>query len=1744
MKAALHNLFAGGKRRMLCLLFVTALLFAALLFPAVSRAEEKKDLTLMIYMCGSNLESDYGAATADMEEMAASGVDTGRVNVLVMNGGSLAWKTHQDPKDLVVYRMENSRLEPVEQSPASDMGSPQTLAPFLRYCTSGYPAESYALILWDHGGGPLGGVCADDLFDGDTLSLAELASALEVLPRKLSWIGFDACLMGSAEVALAVAPYAEYMIASQETEPGTGWDYSFLKGIENDRDGAETGKRVVDAYFSATDSYGITLSCLDLSKAEAVSEAMGNFFGKLAGNIDADLFSRLSRIRMASSSFGKAPSRASSGYDLVDLQDLTDLTGDLGNSSELKQALQEMVVYSRAGGISAGGLSAYHPMRNKRNFTLGWGEMYAQLDYSGGYKRYVEAFGRILAGEPLASFSGVQLENKGFGADGENLFSLSLKPEQETCLASAQLVVMAMTSATDDNNSGVQLTEGGVSEEAVLAGYCPVSVTELTPENGKLSASYSGSGLYLLDGNGKPVAGPISYEADEGILFINARYYDNSGREDPALPADVIYACAADGETRELQVLAAYVYDRVTETYTQRIGFHEEDYTEMCIRMQMLEKPDLPGVLPGLEEWQYAGTGVVSLRLPMKWTLRFLDEQLSGTPLYATVQLTDTQQNTYCTPLVRLENPNLYGIEISPREVTADTFRMQAYAVQDTSALNPGLSIGMNLQNVTGSVRTFQIEDVVVNGSRTVNFASTLGLYFGELSPGKAQYRTCRISGEQLTGLDEIREVSFTVTSRDGLGNPETVDRFTFRVKGFNTAALRGAETVLAEAEEDGLTWQLISLEKNAQGGLDGLMRAVNSSDRRLYLGGSMVINGSAQADGVVYTKVQPHTDVYVPFEISNSVRGSDMIRISGMEAYYLLGLDNILQQYGVTEIRSLKYSIPDSGGSRYVLFELKEPVPFASEEEVKAARAAAAPGEERLLMDGDITVRADRIVVADNGAMIRLTLRSYLDRDVEIRIQDKTFNGMELFDPLGDVIRLGAGATAVTCVGFRLPREDAGRVSSLSSLGLSFRYEDYTTNPAEIRLDSEARLGTERGVYLSPSSFSVTPAVYGRAPSVGVTPEVISEADSGISMTFRMGDKDFVMAEMKGLMEHVKIVFRVENRSQDVLRYEFRDIILNDHRILDEYFIASTYDVNPGETEECSRHMEGVCLTNLGEVRSVSCTMVVERNGDKKNVESYPIRFRVSGLDLTGLVPAVGQPLAETELEGITLRLYSLVPREDGGLEGVVCAVNGTGADLDESLDAVVEGVQSTGFVPLRVPDGCESWTNLYCTNNLRRNAQVSEENGTEQEILQRLGVGRVSAVELIRNLSDYSGTMGGSALLTLPEPVGLTGAGGAYSLGEGAVLLDGDVSVTVTRLISADNGINLTLVMRNGTDRPVSLKILSPMINGHPMDRDGRWCLPPHTTRVGSAGFRYGDKPSAGEKFSEITLGFTVNGIAYENAAVRLNKTDAVGSGSTAEGAKLTGRVAARSEAAPFIQEKVAVPSSAGVRPVQLEAPLGKDRVEDVESAYALVCKKDTATRTDDAGNQTEIPQLWVISRVPLSAGNGKLAAAYSGMSLQPRETLSMYSTETPAGRGAASVSAEFVLFPEKESFSYTPAEKGIDGLDHGIRARYEWTLKYGGKEITVSGMTCSMTDLATGEAVDPGAVSPDQFNSMFSEAPVVFPEDRKSDGYRFNNWGKPDEPQSLLVFPVEGSKELWVLYEINYRDGETEWLESEYP
>ena len=77
------------------------------------------------------------------------------------------------------------------------MGEPGTLAQLLSFGKEQYPADSYALILWDHGGGPMEGLCWDELFSMDHLTLSELTDSLSAadLPEKLSFIGFDACLI-------------------------------------------------------------------------------------------------------------------------------------------------------------------------------------------------------------------------------------------------------------------------------------------------------------------------------------------------------------------------------------------------------------------------------------------------------------------------------------------------------------------------------------------------------------------------------------------------------------------------------------------------------------------------------------------------------------------------------------------------------------------------------------------------------------------------------------------------------------------------------------------------------------------------------------------------------------------------------------------------------------------------------------------------------------------------------------------------------------------------------------------------------------------------------------------------------------------------------------------------------------------------------------------------------------------------------------------------------------------------------------------------------------------------------------------------------------------------------------------------------------------------------------------------------------------------------------------------------------
>ncbi len=94
--------------------------------------------------------------------------------------------------------------------------------------------------------------------------MAEIHEAFQVIcerngGRPLVLIGFDNCLMGSMKVASLLAPYAGYLVASAEIEPGPGWYYSWVGEAGTDYDGngvvdaKDIGKVIVDYY--AVDLY-------------------------------------------------------------------------------------------------------------------------------------------------------------------------------------------------------------------------------------------------------------------------------------------------------------------------------------------------------------------------------------------------------------------------------------------------------------------------------------------------------------------------------------------------------------------------------------------------------------------------------------------------------------------------------------------------------------------------------------------------------------------------------------------------------------------------------------------------------------------------------------------------------------------------------------------------------------------------------------------------------------------------------------------------------------------------------------------------------------------------------------------------------------------------------------------------------------------------------------------------------------------------------------------------------------------------------------------------------------------------------------------------------------------------------------------------------------------------------------------------------------------------------------------------
>lgn len=330
------------------------------------RGKGKDSVTMMVYMLGTDLESQSGMATADLNEMLYAGMNNRKVNVLVQTGGCKRWRNS------VISAGKTQRwsisdkgiglLE--EEKTKTSMTDEDELSDFIRFCVKKAPADRYILVFWDHGGGSVSGYGYDETRPNDSMNIGEIAKGLKDGGVKFDIVGFDCCLMGTLETAIAVEPYADYMIASEETEPGIGWYYTNWLKLLNENSSTNSlnlGRQICDDFTAKNAMYasstGTTLSVVDLA------ELGGTVEGKL-GAFGSDLTTQLTSNNYQSVATARNGSREFSPSARLDQVDLVDFCTNLNTkeSKSLASAIRSAVKYNRVNGISnAYGLSIYFP---------------------------------------------------------------------------------------------------------------------------------------------------------------------------------------------------------------------------------------------------------------------------------------------------------------------------------------------------------------------------------------------------------------------------------------------------------------------------------------------------------------------------------------------------------------------------------------------------------------------------------------------------------------------------------------------------------------------------------------------------------------------------------------------------------------------------------------------------------------------------------------------------------------------------------------------------------------------------------------------------------------------------------------------------------------------------------------------------------------------------------------------------------------------------------------------------------------------------------------------------------------------------------------------------------------------------------------------------------------------------------------------------------------------------------------
>ena len=367
-------------------------------------------VTIMVYMCGTDLESNYSMATKDLQEMA-NALIADNVNLIVYTGGCTGWKNNLvSSRTNQIYKIENGGQFRQLNSDVGNkpMVTPTTLTEFIQFCARYYPANRNMLIFWDHGGGSISGYGYDQKFKSSgSMTLDGIDEALSNGGVRFDVIGFDACLMATVETAQMASKYGDYLLASEESEPGIGWYYTDWLTLLSRNISTPTltlGKQIVDDFVSqcARQCAGqdTTLSLTDLAE---FSYTVPPLLNKWA---DATVSAMQTDYKSVSRARGNAKEFAASSR--IDQADLASICYNLNNDSSLAlaKALTGAVKYNKTSSTvrNAYGLSIYFPYRSVSSVKKAT-STYSKLGMDANYSRCIQAYATYASSGQASSYS-------------------------------------------------------------------------------------------------------------------------------------------------------------------------------------------------------------------------------------------------------------------------------------------------------------------------------------------------------------------------------------------------------------------------------------------------------------------------------------------------------------------------------------------------------------------------------------------------------------------------------------------------------------------------------------------------------------------------------------------------------------------------------------------------------------------------------------------------------------------------------------------------------------------------------------------------------------------------------------------------------------------------------------------------------------------------------------------------------------------------------------------------------------------------------------------------------------------------------------------------------------------------------------------------------------------------------------------------------------------------------------------